>query len=155
MMIKVKVVLAFIFLLLGSGVTATWASPGHGGGFHGGGFHGGGFHGGGFHGGGFHGGGFHGGGFHGGGFHGGGVIIDSPLFWWPSYYAYPYDYSYFDTLPASPAVYLEQPVDAPGGPPPPDTNYWYYCADSQAYYPYVSECPSGWQRVAPQPPPAP
>jgi hypothetical protein len=55
MMITVKVVLAFIFLLLGSGVTGTWASPGRGGGFHR------------------------------EGFYGGGVIIDSPLFWWPSY----------------------------------------------------------------------
>jgi len=29
------------------------------------------------------------------------------------------------------------------------SNYWYYCADSQAYYPYVKECPGGWQQVAP------
>ena len=27
---------------------------------------------------------------------------------------------------------------------------WYYCNDTKAYYPYVSECPSGWLQVVPQ-----
>ena len=27
---------------------------------------------------------------------------------------------------------------------------WYYCNDTKAYYPYVSECPSGWPQVVPQ-----
>jgi hypothetical protein len=26
---------------------------------------------------------------------------------------------------------------------------WYYCASANAYYPYVAECPEGWQTVAP------
>ncbi len=30
---------------------------------------------------------------------------------------------------------------------------WYYCAESKTYYPYVKECPGGWQRVTPQPAP--
>ena len=46
-----------------------------------------------------------------------------------------------------PQVYVEQPQAQPSQP----SGYWYYCADSRAYYPYVKECPSGWQRVAPQP----
>ena len=29
--------------------------------------------------------------------------------------------------------------------------YWYYCESSDGYYPYVKECPGGWQRVAPRP----
>lgn len=29
---------------------------------------------------------------------------------------------------------------------------WYYCADSQSYYPYVRECAVGWQRVPATPP---
>jgi len=29
---------------------------------------------------------------------------------------------------------------------------WYFCADSNAYYPYVRECPEGWQRVPSTPP---
>lgn len=28
--------------------------------------------------------------------------------------------------------------------------WWYWCADARTYYPYVKECPGGWQRVAPQ-----
>ncbi len=30
------------------------------------------------------------------------------------------------------------------------SNTWYYCAESQAYYPYVKQCAAGWQQVAPQ-----
>lgn len=30
---------------------------------------------------------------------------------------------------------------------------WFYCADSQTYYPYAQTCASPWQRVAPLPPP--
>jgi hypothetical protein len=33
--------------------------------------------------------------------------------------------------------------------PQPD-NSWYYCAESQAYYPNVPSCPGGWQRQAPR-----
>ncbi len=38
-------------------------------------------------------------------------------------------------------------------PPPPNhvqESYWYYCPDSQAYYPYVKTCPGGWLKVLPQ-----
>ena len=35
------------------------------------------------------------------------------------------------------------------GAPPAAGNYWYYCRDSQTYYPYVQECASPWDRVAP------
>jgi hypothetical protein len=28
---------------------------------------------------------------------------------------------------------------------------WYYCANPQGYYPYVQQCPGGWQPVAPAP----
>lgn len=31
---------------------------------------------------------------------------------------------------------------------------WFFCRDSQAYYPYVQDCASPWQRVVPHPPPA-
>ena len=71
-------------------------------------------------------------------------------------YGYPYYAPYYQPYYAAPVVvqqqqpvYVEQPVQQlqpqqPGG-------YWYYCNDSSAYYPYVKDCPSGWQRVAPQP----
>ncbi len=37
-------------------------------------------------------------------------------------------------------------------PPAPDASpqYWYYCASSRAYYPYVTSCPGGWMQVVPQ-----
>jgi hypothetical protein len=48
-----------------------------------------------------------------------------------------------------PTTYIEQP--APQAQQQAPTGYWYYCADPGAYYPYIKECPAGWQRVAPQP----
>ena len=80
-----------------------------------------------------------------------GVSIGVPLFPWyyPSPYYYPQYYpSYGPVVVERPPVYVEQAA-------PPQTaqaGYWYYCAGSKAYYPYVNECPGGWQRVAPQPP---
>lgn len=72
---------------------------------------------------------------------------------WPyySYYPYPYyaPYAYYPpyVVQQQPQVYVEQPQAQPSQP----SGYWYYCADSRAYYPYVKECASAWQRVAPQP----
>jgi len=43
-------------------------------------------------------------------------------------------------------------VPAGAEPAPAPSQYWYFCNASKAYYPYVRECPSGWQRVTPQPP---
>jgi hypothetical protein len=55
---------------------------------------------------------------------------------------------------SAPTVYVEQPAMAPAAPAPAPapTNFWYYCGASKAYYPYVKECPGGWQKVLPQPP---
>jgi hypothetical protein len=132
----------------------AYAGHGGGGGFHGGGggFHGGGggFHGGGFHGGGFHGGGFHGGGF--GGFHGGGFGgfhgrfagmhngfgerhegfrggLGFGLYEYPYGWDYYPDYSYYG---------YNQPYSS---------QTWYYCWDPAGYYPYVTQCNTGWQAV--------
>jgi hypothetical protein len=109
----------------------AYAGPhGGGGGFHGGG--GGGFHGGGF--GGFHGGGFHGGGFHGrgfGGFHG--DRFHGNRFFFGGSFGYPWgyypDYGYYD---------YSQPYSS---------YTWYYCSDPAGYYPYVTQCNTGWQAV--------
>ena len=91
--------------------------------------------------------------------HGGHVrfgVFVGPGYWYPPpYYYYPPYYSpYYPpvvTAPSSPPVYIEQGGSQPA--PAQSQGYWYYCADSRAYYPYVKECPGGWQRVAPQPPP--
>ncbi len=109
-------------------------------------------------------------GHHGGGWHHGGhsiglgVVVGVPLYW-PDYYYYPY-YPYSYPYPYYPYSYYSYPPAAPYAPPyvvpndtrPPtgeQTPSWYYCPSAKAYYPYVRQCPKGWQRVPPQPPPAP
>jgi hypothetical protein len=91
--------------------------------------------------------------------HGGarfGVFVGAPLFpyyyspyWYPRYY-YPPAY----VAPAAPPVYIEQggaPAAAvPSAPTTGQSGYWYYCQDTQTYYPYVQQCASPWQQVQPQ-----
>lgn len=31
--------------------------------------------------------------------------------------------------------------------------WWYQCRNPSGYYPYITECPAGWEKVAPAPPP--
>jgi hypothetical protein len=71
--------------------------------------------------------------------------------WGAPYYPYyqPY-YSSYPVYPAQPSTYIQQDVQ-PAPAAAPQQGYWYYCSDAQAYYPYVKECPGGWQRVSPQP----
>jgi hypothetical protein len=89
-------------------------------------------------------------------FHGGfhhtharvGVFVGVPLGPYPYPYYYPRYYYPAPVVvaPASPPVYIEQGEAAPS------SNSWYYCQNPQGYYPYVKECPGGWQQVSPQPP---
>jgi hypothetical protein len=61
----------------------------------------------------------------------------------------------------APVYYYPAPVVVQQAPPPVYTERsdvvpesagtWYYCQESKAYYPYVRECPAGWQRVPAQP----
>ena len=74
-------------------------------------------------------------------------------------YAYPGPaYAYPGPAVAPSAGYVEQgyaqaaPSPAPTQAQPQPQGDWYYCADSKTYYPYVRECPGGWQRVPPTPP---
>jgi hypothetical protein len=79
-------------------------------------------------------------------FHGG-VYIGGPVWgpgWGPGYYPPSYYYPpapiYVQPVqPAPPPVYVEQN----------NNDYWYYCAQPKAYYPYVKECPQGWMKVVP------
>lgn len=93
-----------------------------------------------------HSGGHHFNGAHVGGHHFGrarlgfGVFVAGPAFYPPLPYYPP------DALATSePPVYIELGTSAPDRP----AGYWYYCADAQAYYPYVKECAGTWQPVAP------
>lgn len=129
--------------------------------------------------GGGHGGGWHGGGHGGGGWHGGGRVGIylgvpfglgygySPYSYYRAapYYGAPYYYSpapaYYPPVQTAPVIYTErsdssqistQKVSANSASAT-QGSWWYYCADAKAYYPYVNQCPGGWLRVVPQPPP--
>ena len=73
----------------------------------------------------------------------------------PGYGSYPPPYYYPPVVvqPAPPPVYIEQNPQPAYSAPAPAQNSWYYCAGSRSYYPYVKDCPGGWQQVAPQPAP--
>jgi hypothetical protein len=81
-----------------------------------------------------------------------------PYYSWPNY---PGSYLYGDPFyspapvvvvsPPEPQVYIEQSDNAVGQGQAPGQQYWYFCRGSNRYYPYVKECPGGWQAVLPQP----
>lgn len=121
---------------------------------------------------------------HRGGWRGGvGIYMGSPFpFYGPpppfAYaYGYPYGYPYAYSPPTvivqqppQPQVYIEQGsgvTSTPDASAPPTQaapaatagnnntqGYWYYCEQSDGYYPYVKECAAGWKQVTPTPPPA-
>jgi hypothetical protein len=84
-----------------------------------------------------------------------GVFIGAPVFPFYAPYYSPYypRYYYPPAVVTSPPVYIEQGSAAPAPPAPtaqgPSAS-WYYCPDSQTYYPYVQSCASPWQQVVPQ-----
>lgn len=71
-------------------------------------------------------------------------------FYSPWYYALPPAYYYppaqVVVQPASPPVYVERSDVVPEG-----LGTWYFCRESNTYYPYVKQCPGGWTRVPAQP----
>jgi len=81
-----------------------------------------------------------------------GLYLGAPMYWQPYYYppAYPYYYPPTVVVPQSPPVYIEQGGQAEQAPA--GQGWWYFCRESNAYYPYVKHCPGGWEKVSPQPP---
>jgi hypothetical protein len=89
------------------------------------------------------------------------VWIGPGTYWYGSRYAYPgwaYPPPYPSTVyvpppvvvsPPPPIVWVERPPEqaAPAAPVP---GFWYWCAESQGWYPQVPECPAGWLQVAPR-----
>ena len=72
-----------------------------------------------------------------------------PLGWYhPWYYAPPPVYYYPAPVvqPPAPTVFVERSDVVPEG-----AASWYFCRESNTYYPYVKQCPGGWQRVPTQP----
>jgi hypothetical protein len=84
----------------------------------------------------------------------------APYYSYPAYgYApYPYPAPAYAYPPAvagyspSPPVYAERGVAQAAPAPSQAQGDWYYCAESGGYYPDISECFAGWQRVPAQPP---
>jgi len=80
--------------------------------------------------------------------------------WWgPGPWGYrPYwgpNYAPAPIVVAPPVSYASPPAVVQQAPPayspaPQSEQYWYYCQESQAYYPYVKQCPQGWMKVVPQ-----
>ncbi len=93
-----------------------------------------------------------------------GVFIGAPLAFapWPYYRPYYYDPYYYPrpiVIQEQPVIYTEQApsvqtAPAPMAPPPgpqaqQPQNFWYFCQDTQTYYPHVQTCATPWQRVVP------
>lgn len=83
------------------------------------------------------------------------------------YSGYPYPYygyapAYYPPIVEQPSVYVEQQAPYAGAPsaPPPSSapqaqarqQLWYFCQDTQTYYPHVQNCATPWQRVMPHAP---
>jgi len=75
-----------------------------------------------------------------------GLFIGVPLLlhhWW--HYSYPPPPQVV-VVPREPEVYVDRGGGERGG-------YWYHCDRPEGYYPYIKECPGGWQREVPRAPP--
>lgn len=89
-----------------------------------------------------------------------GITFGAPL-WYPGPYYHPYPAYAYPAYPAYPPAVVVRPVpqvyverddrltfeQVPPSPP----QYWYFCRDSETYYPYVKECASPWERVPARP----
>ncbi|MDT4330986.1 hypothetical protein ACQE3E_16780 [Methylomonas sp. MED-D] len=80
------------------------------------------------------------------GFYFGGPVYPFPYYRYPDPYYYP---PAIISVPQTPPVYIER--SQPYAPQYP-AGYWYYCHNPEGYYPYIKECPGGWQQVEPTPP---
>ena len=100
------------------------------------------------------------------GYYGGfGIYLGAPYpyrgyrpYYYPPPVVYPYAYRapYYAVppvvaVPSQPRVYIEKGDTAAAAEAP--VGYWYFCAESNAYHPYVKQCPGGWQQQTPIAPP--
>jgi len=74
-------------------------------------------------------------------------IYPAPAYVYPAQaYVYPAPAMAFSSAP----VFVERRVAPVPTAPMQAQGDWYYCAASGSYYPYVADCPAGWQRVPAQ-----
>lgn len=80
------------------------------------------------------------------------LLVDGVWAFYPGYWE-PYAPVIVQPAPVivqqAPTTYIERPQSA--APPELDPAYWYYCQNPGGYYPYVQQCPGGWQQVTPTP----
>jgi hypothetical protein len=77
-----------------------------------------------------------------------GYVWPGPYYYYPPYYP---PYSPLVVVRPQPQIYYieraaPQAASAAGA-------LWYFCRATGSYYPYVRECPGGWEQVVPTPPP--
>ncbi|MDO9103919.1 MAG: hypothetical protein Q7U57_03045 [Methylovulum sp.] len=87
-----------------------------------------------------------------------GIYLGAPYYAYP-YFRHPYYRQIYQTpyyyppsvvtIPITPPVYIQQTPPAIQQYP---SGYWYYCNRLKGYYPYIKQCPGGWQQVEPTPP---
>ena len=79
-----------------------------------------------------------------------GFVFGGPL-WYPgpAYYPYP-AYPPAVIIPPAPRAYIERD-DQPMAYEQTSSPYWYYCRESDLYYPYAKECAGSWERVPARP----
>jgi hypothetical protein len=70
------------------------------------------------------------------------VVIGAPIYPW---YASGYYSAPATVVLEPPPVYVQRSAS------PAQLDYWYYCRASGAFYPYVTQCPGGWQAMLSQP----
>lgn len=81
-----------------------------------------------------------------------GFYFGGPYYPYPYY---PYPYPYYPPVvvtPQSPPVYIEQGDQQAPQQSMQQDYYWYHCAAPEGYYPYIKQCPGGWEKVLPEPP---
>ena len=151
------VVMLFMALLVSGAAFADRYSGGSGqrGGYSGERGYKGGYKGGHYGGRGYYGGYYRGRGYYGGYYRSGlGVWLGWPGWYYPynNPYYYPYSPNYYPpavSVPSSPQEYIERPQRDDDST---SSGIWHYCPESKSYYPYVKECPDGWQTVPAHPP---
>jgi hypothetical protein len=71
-------------------------------------------------------------------------------------YGYPVAVPYGYPVVAPPVIIQPPPVYVPPAPvyvaPPAVAPTWWYCPNPPGYYPYIAQCPGGWQPVPATPP---
>lgn len=95
---------------------------------------------------------YHRGGYSRGGYYPRSSVAIYGSFWLPlgyPYYGWPYAYPYagWPYYGYAPPVTVVEPIPEAAITAQPPAPSWYYCPESKAYYPYVTECPRGWENV--------